>query len=71
MESLIAHYARTEKARVRVVQVDADEHAALAEKLDVRQVPTLVLVKGQKPVDRLDGRVTGAQIERLIQLNLV
>jgi thioredoxin-like negative regulator of GroEL len=70
MESLIAHYARTEKDRVRVVHVDADEHAALAEKLGVQQVPTLVLIKGRKPVDRLDGRVTGAQIEQLIRMHV-
>jgi thioredoxin-like negative regulator of GroEL len=71
MESLIAHYARTERARLRVVQVDADEHAALAEKLSIDQVPTLVLVKEQRPVERLAGRATGAQIERMIRAHVV
>jgi thioredoxin-like negative regulator of GroEL len=70
MESLIAHYARTERDRVRVVQVDADEHAALAERLSVRQVPALVLVKERTPVDRLDGRATGAQIEQMIRAHV-
>jgi thioredoxin-like negative regulator of GroEL len=71
MESLIAHYARTERDRVRVVQVDADEHAVLAERLSVQQVPALVLVKERTPVDRLDGRATGAQIEQMIRANVV
>jgi thioredoxin-like negative regulator of GroEL len=70
MESLIAHYARTERARLRVVKVDADEHVALAEKLSIDQVPTLVLVKEQRPVERLDGRATGAQIERMIRAHV-
>jgi thioredoxin-like negative regulator of GroEL len=70
MESLIAHFARKERARLRVVRVDADEHPGLAETLSVDEVPTLVLLKGEQPVDRLDGRATGAQIENLISAHV-
>lgn len=66
MESLIAHLARKERHRLQVVCVDADENVKLAKKLDVEDVPTLVLIKGRRPVGRLVGRVTGGAIEKLI-----
>ena len=49
-----------------VVQVDADANAKLAEALDVTVVPTLVLVRGEKVLGRLEGRVTGSEIADLI-----
>ena len=70
MESLIAHVARKERARLTVVSVDADENAALAERLAVDEIPTLVLVKGRAPVGRLEGRATGGQIDALINETL-
>jgi thioredoxin-like negative regulator of GroEL len=66
MESLIAHIARKERERLTVVSVDADRNSELAERLDVEQIPTLVLVKGRSPVGRLEGRATGGQIDALI-----
>ena len=44
MESLLAHIARKERDRLRVIQVDVDERADLVERLSVEDVPTLVLV---------------------------
>jgi len=66
MESLIAHVARKERRRLRVVSVDAEENAELAELLAVEQIPTLVLVEGRSAVGRLEGRATGGQIDALI-----
>jgi thioredoxin-like negative regulator of GroEL len=66
MESLIAHVARKERARLTVLSVDADRNSELAERLDVEQIPTLVLVDGRSPVGRLEGRATGGQIDDLI-----
>jgi thioredoxin-like negative regulator of GroEL len=70
MESLIAHFARKERERLRVVSVDADEHSALAGRLGVEEIPTLVLVKGSRAVDRLEGRATGGQIEEMISAHV-
>jgi thioredoxin-like negative regulator of GroEL len=70
MESLVAHFARTERERLRVVTVDVDEHDGLARRLRIEQIPTLVLFKGDEPVGRLDGRSTGTQIEELIEEHL-
>jgi thioredoxin-like negative regulator of GroEL len=66
MESLIAHVARKERRRLRVVSVDADENVELAERLSVEQIPTIVLVDGRSLVGKLEGRATGGQIDELI-----
>ena len=70
MESLIAHVARKERRRLRVVSVDADENAELAERLEVEKIPTLVLVEGRSAIGRLEGRATGGQIDALINESL-
>ena len=70
MSSLVAWVRVTEKKRLRVVEVDAEDHAELADALEVSAVPTLVLVRGRKILGRLDGRATGNDITRLIRPHL-
>jgi thioredoxin-like negative regulator of GroEL len=70
MESLIAHFARKERRRLRVVCVDMDENAELADRLSVENVPTIVLLKEKEAVDRLEGRATGLQIEEMIRAHV-
>jgi thioredoxin 2 len=67
MESLIAHVARKERGRLKVKRVNVDAHPRLVRKFCVEQVPTLVLVKGKVIVDRIDGRASMPQIERLLE----
>jgi thioredoxin-like negative regulator of GroEL len=67
MESLLAHLARKERARLRVARVDVDERPDLAERFRVSEVPTLVLVKGKKAVARIDGRTSAPRIERMLE----
>ena len=66
MESLLAHLARKERARLRISKIDVEKAPEWAERLNVTQVPTLVLVDGRKPVARLEGRVSAPQIERMV-----
>jgi thioredoxin 1 len=66
MESLLANLARKERERLRVSRVDVDEHPDLADRLDVTEVPTLVLLSERKPVARLEGRSSAPRIERMI-----
>ncbi|MFL5954687.1 MAG: thioredoxin family protein [Gaiellaceae bacterium] len=66
MESLVAHIARKERDRLRVLQVDVDQRADLVEKLSVNDVPTLVLVVGRTAVARLDGRASAPRIEAML-----
>jgi thioredoxin-like negative regulator of GroEL len=70
MESLVAHLARKERDRLRVVQVDVDGSPAVAEKLRVEDVPTLVLVVERKAVARLAGRVSAPKIEAMLDQHL-
>lgn len=70
MESLLAHLARKERTRLRVMRVDVDEQPELAEKFKVTAVPTLVLVKQKKVVERLDGRASAPKIEAMIEHHL-
>jgi thioredoxin-like negative regulator of GroEL len=70
MESLIAHIARKERHRLRVLQVDVDQRTDLVEKLAVHHVPTLVLVVARKAVARIDGRTSAPKIEAMLEAHL-
>ena len=70
MESLLAHFARKERARLRVMRVDVDEQPDLATRFKVADVPTLVLVKGKRVVDRIDGRASAPKIETMLEQHL-
>jgi thioredoxin-like negative regulator of GroEL len=71
MESLVAHIARKDRDRLRVVQVDVDERRDLVEKLGIESVPTLVLVSNKKAIARLDGRASAPRIEAMLDEHLV
>ena len=70
MESLLAHVARKERERLRVRRVDVDQRPDLAARFGVTEVPTLVLVKDRRAVDRLDGRASAPAIERMLEPHL-
>jgi thioredoxin-like negative regulator of GroEL len=70
MESLVAHLARKERARLRVTRVDVNEQPELAERFGVETVPTLALVKEKRVVERLEGRVSAPRIERMLEPHL-
>lgn len=70
MESLLAHLARKERARLRILRVDVDEQPELAERFRVNTVPTLVLVIGKRAVGRLVGRASQPRIESMLEAHL-
>lgn len=70
MESLLAHLARKERERLRVRRVDVDERPDLAARFAVSAVPTLVLVKDQQAVERIEGRASAPAIERMLEPHL-
>jgi thioredoxin-like negative regulator of GroEL len=70
MESLLAHLARKERTRLRVMRVDVDAQPELAERFRVTDVPTLVLVRGKRAVDRIDGRASAPRIETMLERHL-
>jgi thioredoxin 1 len=70
MESLLAHLARKERDRLRILRVDVEQQPGLAARFRVSAVPTLVLVKGRRVVDRLEGRVSQPRIESMLEQHL-
>jgi len=70
MESLLAHLARKERTRLSVIRVDVQEQPELAVRFMVADVPTLVLVKGKRVVDRIDGRASAPRIEGMLAAHL-
>jgi thioredoxin-like negative regulator of GroEL len=67
MESLVAWVKVTQKRRLRVVELDADRHSSLVERLGVSTAPSLLVVKDHHVVGRLEGKASGRQIEELIR----
>jgi thioredoxin 2 len=70
MESLLAHIARKERHRLKVMQVDVDERREVAERLGVAGAPTLVLVRGRRQVARIEGRASAPRIEEMLAEHL-
>ena len=70
MESLLAHVAHKERGRLNVRRVDAEAQPGLVRKFGIEKVPTLVLVRDKKIIDRIDGRASMPQIEALLETNL-
>jgi thioredoxin-like negative regulator of GroEL len=67
MESLVAWVKVTRKRKIRVVDLDADEHPEMVRRLEVHEIPALLLTIGGRVVGRLEGRSTGRQIDELIK----
>ncbi len=70
MESIVAHIARSERHRLRVLQVDVEKRTDLVEKLEVLLAPTLLLVIARKVVARIDGRASAPKIEAMLAEHL-
>jgi thioredoxin 2 len=51
LEQLAKEYA----GRLKVVKVNVDENAALAQRFDARSIPTLVVLRDGRVVDRIVG----------------
>lgn len=66
MESLLAQLAHHERDRLRVMRVDVDARADLAERFSISIVPTLVLARDRRVVRRLEGRASAPKIERML-----
>jgi thioredoxin-like negative regulator of GroEL len=70
MESLVAWVKVTQKKRLRVIDVDADQNPSLVDKLAVGKLPALLLVQDRRVLGRIEGRATGQQIDDLIRPHL-
>ena len=53
--------------KVKIIKVDVDKNQTLAQKFQVRGVPTLMLFKDGKQVWRQSGVLTRADLKKVIQ----
>ncbi|HEU5058150.1 MAG TPA: thioredoxin TrxC [Kofleriaceae bacterium] len=51
-------------SRLKVVKVNVDENQELAGRFGVRSIPTMVVLRGGREVDRMVGALPAAEIER-------
>jgi thioredoxin 1 len=62
----VAAIARDYAGRLTVGTCDADSNAELAARLDVRAMPTLILMKGGQVIGQIVGAVPRAKIEAFV-----
>lgn len=66
LEQLAAEMA----GRVRIAKLNVDENQATASRFNVRSIPTLLILKSGREVDRLVGVLPKSEIIRRLQLAL-
>src|SRR5215471_1364784 len=62
----VAAIARDYAGRLTVGSCDADSNAELAARMDVRAMPTLILMKGGQVIGQIVGAVPRAKIEAMV-----
>ena len=67
LETLVSESAGT----VKLAKVNVDEEPALAGRYEIRSIPTILLVKDGRVVDRVVGAVPRAALEAKIQTALL
>lgn len=56
MDSLVDHFVRSNRDRVRLAKVEVSERPDLVERLGIEQAPAVVLLQGGREIARLEGR---------------
>ena len=55
--------------QAKIIKIDIDKNRSLADKFQIRSVPTLILFKGGKVVWRQSGVVPASTLESIIRSN--
>ncbi len=66
MDSLLDHIARKERRRLRFLRVDVDDSPELAQRFNVSDVPTVLVVVDKRVVVRIAGKTSAPRIERAL-----
>ncbi len=62
----VEQIGRDLRGRLKVVKVNTDDNQVLSERFDVRGIPTLVMLKGGKQVDRVSGAMPAPQLRQWV-----
>jgi len=52
------------QGRVQFAKVDTDAHPAVSMRHHIRSIPTLILFRGAREVDRLSGALSAVELKR-------
>ena len=67
LEPRLERVAEQHTDRVRVYRVDLEVDMPVGERFSVTSIPTVIVFRGGKEVDRLDGLITSEQLEEAFQ----
>jgi len=67
MAPVLDQVARDRAGRLKVVKVNLDENPSLGARLGVRSIPTLILMRGPRPVTQVVGAVPKDELERMLE----
>lgn len=67
---VVDQVARSFEGRVKVVKLNVDDHRALAERYDVRSIPTLVLFRKGRIAERRVGALPKGDLAQLLESHL-
>ena len=67
MMAPIVEQVNAQLQQLRVVKIDTDKYPELASKHHIHALPTLVLFKQGKPVDRIEGVMQTEQLVKRLQ----
>lgn len=67
MAPILEQVAAQHGGKVRIIKIDVDRNAAVAQQFRVQSIPTLILFRQGKPVWRQAGVVPLAQIAQALQ----
>jgi thioredoxin len=56
--------------KIKIVKIDTDKYPNIASRFQIAALPTCVLFKGGKPVERFEGVMPAQQISAKISANL-
>jgi thioredoxin 2 len=59
---ILAELSRDYRGRIKVVKVNVDDNPATAQRFQAFSIPTIVLLRGGDPVDRIVGALPKEQL---------
>lgn len=63
----VAKLADEYKDEIRIVKLNIDHHKEIAQKYNIRSIPTISFLRGKKEKIRLNGRVTEHELRKNIE----
>ena len=71
MKPVLENLKNKLKDDVQIYKIDVDQNPMLAERYQIRSIPTLMLFQAGEPVWRKSGMASVTELEQVIQTNLV